>query len=131
MSPIEWRVEYSVGNTAVDEEHRELIEAINALLDEVARGATTDQLVEGLGEIYAQIASHFALEEKLMLDSRYGPYPSHKEDHEVLLDELSDIIDAVELGDSYDDRELSSTLDRWFVEHFRTHDARLHGKLRH
>ena len=129
MNKIIWREEFSVGNAAVDQEHQELIETINALFDVIGAESEKDPVVDGLGEIYTMIASHFALEEKIMLDVRYGQYPAHKEDHEVLLDELSEIIDTVELGDSFDEADLTTTLNRWFSEHFSTHDARLHGKL--
>lgn len=129
MSLIEWKKEFSVGNQAVDREHRELIDAINALHADLGQGAIRIRMVEKLGDIYAEIAAHFALEEKMMRDARYPAYGPHKADHESLLDQLADIIDAFELKGAYDDDALSSALDTWFSEHFRTHDARLHGKL--
>ena len=129
MSRLEWKPEYSVGNAAVDREHRELIGTINAVIGEIREGAATLPIVEGLGEIYAGIASHFALEERIMREAGYREYRAHKEDHESLLDELSEIIDAVELGETYDEEHLSYALDAWFSDHFRTHDAGLHGKL--
>ena len=85
------------------------------------------RVIERLGDIYAEIAAHFALEEKMMRDANYVAYRPHKEDHESLLDQLADIIDAFELKGTYDEQALSSALDAWFSEHFRTHDARLHG----
>ena len=129
MSRIDWKPEYSVGSPAVDAEHRELIDTINALTGRLGGGAQRSAIVEGLGEIYAQITAHFALEERMMRDARYGDFRAHKDDHELLLDQLSDMIDAVELGDDYDESALSSALDAWFAEHFATHDARLHDKL--
>lgn len=126
MSHIEWKKEYSVGVAAVDHEHRELIEQINELYQLTQTGADHDRVVVALGEIYAQIAAHFALEEKMMRDARYGAMPEHKSDHESLLDQLRDIMDKVEDDGSYDRERLSRDLERWFTEHFRTHDARLH-----
>ena len=35
-------------------------------------------------------------------------------------------MDRVEDDGSYDEARLSAELERWFSEHFRTHDARLH-----
>ncbi len=129
MRLLEWKAEFSVGNAAVDYEHRELIELINDIHAGIGEGAGRDELARGLGEIYAQIALHFALEEKIMRDAYYSGYDAHKDDHESLLDQLADIIDAIELEDTYDKQRLSSVLDLWFSEHFRTHDAQLHGKL--
>jgi hemerythrin-like metal-binding protein len=129
MSLIEWKPEFSVGNTAVDHEHRELIQLINTVHAAIAGGAERDRLAAGLGEIYAQIAAHFALEEKMMRDAGYADLGRHKADHESLLDQLADIIDGVEIGNKLDDCDLSSLLNRWFTEHFGTHDAKLHRRL--
>lgn len=131
MSLIEWKDEFSVGVAEVDHEHRELIGLINSLHDVIQTNADADQVLETLGEIYAQISAHFALEEKMMRASRYPAYGDHKEDHEVLLDELRDIMDEVEDDGSYDERRLADDLQRWFSLHFRTHDAKLHRAGHH
>ena len=129
MSLINWRDGFSVGVEAVDHEHKELISLINELDDHMQSRCDHDTVVETLGEIYAQIAAHFALEEKIMRNARYPHFDSHKLDHETLLDDLLEIIDAVEDDGSYDRQLLSQDLDRWFSDHFRTHDAKLHRLL--
>ena len=129
MSLITWKAEYSDGNAGIDQEHRELIDTINGLHEDLLQAASADSVVESLGEIYANVAAHFALEERLMRDAGYEEYGSHKEDHEVLLDQITEIIDLLEMKGVYDEKALSSTLDSWFSEHFRTHDALLHGRL--
>ena len=91
--------------------------------------ATQKTVVEALGEIYARISAHFALEEKIMREADYDGYATHKEDHESLLDELLDIIDSVDGAGRYDRAALSRSLDSWFSDHFRTHDAKLHREL--
>ena len=131
MSLIKWREEFSVGVVEVDYEHQELIELINKLHRDVQEGVTRKQVVEGLGEIYAQIASHFALEEKVMQETRYPAYREHKMDHEALLDDLRDIMDEVEDDGDFDEKRLAIDLDRWFSEHFKIHDAKLHKSGRH
>ncbi|MCK5325260.1 MAG: hemerythrin family protein [Woeseiaceae bacterium] len=130
MTLIEWKDEFNVGVAEVDYEHRELVALINALHDDMGTGAGRDDIIRSLGEIYAQISAHFALEEKFMRESRYMAYAEHKEDHEILLDDLRDIMDKVEDDGSYGEARLSSDLGYWFSEHFRTHDARLHRHAR-
>lgn len=126
MALIKWRDELKVGIEEIDEDHRALIDLINALYDVMQLGADQVQVVGLLGEIYTQIASHFALEEKLMREMRYGDYVIHKEDHDTLLDELREIMDEVEDDGSFDAVQLSSDLNRWFSDHFAEFDARLH-----
>ena len=129
MSLITWREEFSVGVAAVDHEHREMIGLINELDDAMGVAADAAAVIEGLGEIYARIGAHFALEEKIMRDAGYSGLEAHKQDHELLLDELLDVIDGVDAEGRYDRLDLSTTLDRWFSDHFRTHDAKLHREL--
>jgi hemerythrin len=129
MSLIVWKDEFSVGVESVDHEHRELIALINELDDAMQNDVRHDTVINSLGEIYAQIASHFALEEKIMRDARYENLAAHKQNHELLLDELLDTIDSVDESGSYDRRALANGLDQWFSDHFRTHDAKLHRKL--
>lgn len=126
MSLIEWKDEFSVGVASVDLEHRELIDLINALHALIGDSASADDVVSMLGEIFAQISAHFALEEKYMRETRYPLLDEHKGDHEVLLDQLRDIMELVDVDGSYNEQGLSEDLERWFTEHFATHDARLH-----
>jgi len=130
MSLINWKEEFSVGVAEVDFEHKELIELINSLHESARSGAGREAVIEVLGEIYAQIASHFALEEKMMRFTRYPSLLEHKEDHETLLDDLRDIMDEAEDDGTYDEAQLSTDLERWFGDHFRTHDAKLHREHR-
>jgi hemerythrin len=131
MSLIEWKEHFSLGVPDVDYEHRQLIELINELHDAIESGGTHDEVIAGLGEIYAHISAHFALEEKIMRDMRYPAYVEHKNDHEALLDDLRDIMDRVEDDGRYDQARLGRDLEHWFTEHFRTHDAKLHKQQAH
>ena len=85
MSLITWKDEFSVGVAAVDLEHRELIELINGLDADMHEHASQAKVVETLGEIYARISAHFALEEKIMREAGYDSFAAHKKDHELLL----------------------------------------------
>ena len=125
---IQWRDEFNVGVPDVDAEHRELVELINALPGALERDST-NTVVEMMGEIYARISGHFALEERLMRQSRYDRYAEHTTDHEALLDELRDLMDDFEAGEWIDLEAFANRVGEWFAGHFRTHDARLHHRL--
>jgi hemerythrin-like metal-binding protein len=134
---IEWKEQYSLGVPAIDHEHRELIDLINALYASVEGSATntttaTDSditVADFLGEIYARVGAHFALEEKIMRDNDYDEYHDHKADHERLLDDVRDLMDDYEDGAYVDMEEFGKRLDEWFSGHFRTRDARLHKRI--
>ena len=129
MTLIEWKEQYSLGVPEVDHEHRELIELINALYASVMNADADVTVVDFLGELYARIGAHFALEEKVMRDNEYDEYGEHKIDHERLLDDIRDLMDDYEDGDYVDVEAFGKRLDEWFGTHFRTRDARLHKKV--
>ena len=129
MALLQWKEDYAVGIEAVDHEHRELIALINALHAELRAPEAEVTVAEFLGEIYARIAAHFALEERVMRDRRYDQYDDHKADHERLLDDIREIMDDYELHEAYDDQSLAARLGDWFGTHFRDKDSRLHKHL--
>lgn len=129
MGLIEWKSHYSVGVEAVDHEHRELIDLINELHEELVAGAEEPDVAAFLGEIFRGISAHFALEEKFMREHRYDQLDEHKQAHEQLLEDIRDIMDGYEADPVASSHELSKRLDDWFTQHFKTHDARLHHRL--
>ena len=129
MSLLEWKTHFSVGVAAVDDEHRELIDLINALYERMDARSSVEEIERGLGDIYKAIAMHFALEERIMADRLYDAFEEHKNDHELLLDELSDLMDGFVANPLNGSERLRGRLASWFQDHFATHDARLHGKL--
>ncbi len=130
MTLIEWRDEFNTGVAEVDHEHRELIDLINELHEQIGADAPRDTVSDFLGEVFAKISAHFALEETVMRKYDYDEYADHKADHEKLLDDLRDIMDDFEAGTGTDYRQaLGAAVRDWFVNHFKTKDARLHKKL--
>ena len=82
MPFMEWSKDLELGLEEIDRQHRWLVEATNALHDEMRKGAPEkerlDLLINGL-LIYAR--NHFATEERLF--ERYG-YPqteAHQKEH--------------------------------------------------
>lgn len=130
MALIEWQDHFALGIPEVDHEHREMIDLINELHEHMRSSEAGDRIADFLGEIFAKISAHFALEERDMRRMAYDEYDDHKSDHEKLLDELRDIMDAYEDDASFDELALAATLSHWFTEHFRTRDARLHRFLK-
>lgn len=126
MALIEWREEYSTGNSGVDYEHKQLIELINSVYEMLEDSSDKDAVISCLGNIYGSISSHFALEEKWMELNQYDHYIEHRNDHNRLLDDLGAITDEFEASQKFDPEVLQHRLNQWFLVHFKTHDSRLH-----
>ena len=131
MTYLEWKTEYSVGVPAIDEEHREMIELINATYENLENNADSEKIEKFLGDIYAGISAHFALEENLMQKAQYKEYQAHKDDHEDLLDQIHAMMDELLDDPEKGAQSLKQKLNKWFGGHFATFDARLHKDLPH
>jgi len=126
MTLLDWKDDFKTGFISIDYEHQELISAINRIFENGVDAQ--ESLLASLSEIHAQIEAHFALEEKIMRDQHYPAYIPHKQDHERLLDEILDIMDAVEKNGELDTaRTLGERLTTWFGVHFATLDKDLHS----
>jgi len=131
MEFLEWKENYAIGIPSVDAEHRDLIELINEVHRRLEAGERGMTVGDFLGEVFARISAHFALEERIMRERHYDQLRPHKTDHERLLDGIRDIMDDYEDREFFEPAALAQRLNDWFAEHFRTHDARLHRHLPH
>ena len=130
MPRVEWRDDFATGVASIDHEHRAMVGLLNLIFEKLETEADREAVADFLGEVHARIAAHFALEEQIMRQKEYDHYQDHKSDHERLLDDIRDIMDAHE-DDTYAERKhvFADRLQGWFVEHFKTRDARLHKNL--
>ncbi len=129
MTLLQWKPQYSVGIESMDFEHRQLIGLINELYTELHSRRDRLSVEQFLGDIHAGIAAHFALEERIMRDAGYYEYAAHKDDHEDLLEQIRDMMDVFAADTEGGFVTLTNRLSDWFVRHFSTFDARMHGKL--
>ena len=129
MALLEWRPEFSVGDPAVDHEHRELIDLVNSTAGAIETGRAQTEIDQAFGDLLRGISAHFAHEEHQMRAAGYDQINVHKEDHERLIDALRDIMDAGAQEPERSATRLVEVLGDWFTGHFSSHDARLHHKL--
>ena len=129
MTLLEWKPAYSLGIPSVDHEHQELIGMINEVYGHMAEASGPVAIELCLEDIYAGIASHFALEERHMREAKYEEYEAHKDQHEDLLDEIRDMMDEFVDNPQSGRETLKKSLAGWFGIHFATFDARLHHSL--
>jgi hemerythrin len=65
-----------------------------------------------------------------MGESAYPELEAHRADHERLLDEIRDLVEAFRQAEEVDSVDLAMRLEPWFSHHFATHDLRLHTTLK-
>lgn len=124
---IPWKESYCSGYHSIDDQHRELIGLINALMDRLAANCPLPAIRYYLAEIHELIAVHFEEEEQIMASAGYGGAKAHKIDHDRLLVRIRAIMDEVaQARPDLSKQQLARTLDKWFSIHFRTYDRAFH-----
>jgi len=131
MKYLKWDECYSVGVDSVDYEHQNLMDMINMIYAELADQRDIAEIEKTVSDVHAEISAHFALEERLMKNAVYDEYEAHKNDHEELLDQIRNMMDAIASDPEPALDILSEQLSEWFSGHFSTFDARLHSRLGH
>ncbi|CAA7617087.1 conserved hypothetical protein [Candidatus Terasakiella magnetica] len=133
---ISWSKDLAVGNTEIDDDHRELIGIINEFEAETKKAAgTVDDAhmrhILGRLQIYAQ--DHFAREEYVQAIAKYDGLAENKREHEALTRTLGDFIARFDNGTLGDRRgstdQMSSFLSNWLMGHVLKIDLKMRGKV--
>ena len=83
--------ELMTGNQLVDREHKELLEAVNRLMDACSEGKGREKSAEVFRYLLSYVDKHFADEERLQMQAKYPGYAAHKNFHESYKKNLRDI----------------------------------------
>lgn len=120
------------GNTTIDSQHKELIAAINNLLEACSQGKGRAVLSDTAKFLYDYTSKHFADEEKLQLASKYPDYANHKQYHEGFKQVVREIIAQI-------DKEgptivlvgkVNSSIAGWLLNHIKREDVKVAAHIR-
>lgn len=126
--PVLWTDGLSVGDPAIDGEHKRLLDLYNALVTAV-NDAAEARVVQGLmNALFDFLDYHFDHEEQVMLANAYPDYISHKRVHDAFLDQLENVENHLEAG-GHMGGFLLDTVAEWLVRHIQEADAKLGAYL--
>ncbi len=77
-----WDKKLETGNAMIDQQHKQLIIAINDLLQACSSRKGKEEVTKTMKFLYDYTEKHFSDEEKLQLQYRYPDYTNHKRYHE-------------------------------------------------
>lgn len=77
-----WSNSFSVGVEEIDQQHKELFNRTNKLLDASQAGRGKEVIQETMSFLEDYVQSHFSFEEGLMQKYRYPEFSTHKNLHE-------------------------------------------------
>lgn len=123
---LEWHDRYAVGVTAIDGQHREMLNLVNDLFAGLQLGRDRDELVETLRELVRATEHNIATEERLMQEHGLALGHHHAE-HQRLLEAIRRFdlpLDASGLGAT------GRFLREWLLGHIDEDDRPFAEQLR-
>jgi hemerythrin len=78
---IKWNENLAVGVSEIDEQHRELFDRLNKLLEACNQGKGKEAVASMIDYLEAYVVKHFSAEEKLQRASGYPQFKAHQAMH--------------------------------------------------
>ena len=122
-----WKTQYETGNTTIDTQHKQLIGAINDLLEACSTGKGRQQIQTTSKFLSDYTKTHFSDEEQLQIKSRYPDYQNHKKYHDGFIKVVDDIVAQL-------DKEgptiamvakINTTIAGWLLNHISKEDVKV------
>jgi len=88
---VRWRRQFETGLEPIDQQHRELFDALARLAEALEAGAPKDQLDEGLAFVARHLIKHCQTEESLMKEAGYPGRIAHANQHQDLVLRVRDL----------------------------------------
>jgi len=120
VDTVSWKKEYSVNIPEIDEQHKQLIQMINDLLQAVIRKSGQITVNEVLKRLIDYTRTHFEGEEMLMRNSGFPGYEAHKARHAQFISEVEALERRAKISQSSEQlvgMEMLFKLKDWLVDH--------------
>ncbi|MDH3691869.1 MAG: hemerythrin family protein [Gammaproteobacteria bacterium] len=123
---LKWDDSFLIGIEELDHEHKVLIDDINRLHEELTGHDEKSEIEKCLGDIYARMQAHFALEEHVMKEHGYEFFDEHKREHDELLDSFTEYMVQF-LNDTgvSSSNPVEDSLKHWVINHIITSDKKM------
>jgi len=122
-----WDSSLETGYDKVDNQHKQLITAVNNLMEASAGGKGDKAVMETLDFLTGYAIKHFSDEEKLQTEFNYPDYLNHKRIHDDFKALVGRLVQRVAkegpTGELID--EVSSIIGAWLLNHIKGDDFRM------
>src|ERR1017187_5331237 len=130
MVSLKWSTSHAVFVAEIDDEHKEIFEAVTHLQEALAGNSPLSAVRKLTQRLIACMVGHFAHEERLMRAARYGSIQWHKQRHNAARRRVGQFVLRIERGDTKAGVELVEYLTSWLHEHTRLADRMMGAFLR-
>lgn len=125
MYDVEFDESLVTGNEIIDEQHKELIGKIQALLRSCENGSEKATAVKMLNYLATYTEYHFTAEEKLQEEIDYPGIKEHKEKHKEFVQAIDDLHEMLEEEEGPSDAFVEQVHNRvvdWLFGHIKSFD---------
>ena len=117
------------GNALIDKEHRELLKAVNDLLDACSKGEGRSSVQKTGSFLSNYVKIHFSHEEQLQQKNDYPEYTPHKAFHDKYRKDLNSVVEKIPADEaSISDLAALNNQIGILISHIRFEDKKL-GKF--
>ncbi|MDD2534113.1 MAG: diguanylate cyclase [Eubacteriales bacterium] len=85
---LDWHKQWECGNDLIDQEHIELVDMGNRLLDLTLTKASQTELKIHFDKLIDHLQIHFENEEKFLLHNQYTGYEVHRQQHQNIMNQF-------------------------------------------
>jgi hemerythrin-like metal-binding protein len=121
---FEWKSEYSVNVSEIDEQHKIFINILNKLYTSINHSETDSSLTIILKELVDYAHTHFATEEKYFDKFNYDFSIEHKAEHAHILDQIASFEKLHSEKKKDISMELIDFLEDWLITHILEQDKK-------
>jgi hemerythrin-like metal-binding protein len=122
--PLKWDAAFDIGHPAIDDQHRQLVELANRLLEHPEATMHDEAVVDILTKLGNSLDEHFRSEEAIM--GRFGMpatlLAEHVRAHNRILDQYAEFNIAAAAGASYRAADIYAKVLDWVGHHMVEHD---------
>ena len=122
MTQIIWDDQWNVGIKKIDKQHKNLVDLINKLNDQIEKGKSHDVLSNIILELINYIFKHFSYEENLIEKHHYPDRAEHKIQHDKFVDKVNDFTVKFENKELLLSEQIAEYLQNWLINHIQKMD---------
>jgi hemerythrin len=125
MAYFEWADDMVIDHGPIDQDHRQLVDLVNALHTATTDGRGQAIVANILDELIHYTAEHLRREEHLMESLHFPNLVRHKEGHDKFMAKIRDLKKLFDGGSITVASQLSTVLRDWLSLHIRRNDKEI------
>jgi len=127
-----WDKSLITGHKLIDEQHKQLFDALVNLIDASSQGLGEDEIYKTLDFLSEYAIMHFKTEEELQIEYDYPDYPLHKQSHDEFKTTIHNQVHTLQKKGP--EKELIDivihTIGDWLITHIKGNDIAMAAYLK-